>query len=79
MKPIGFDYPVNVKALYYIYKDRLVDIINLHSALHDCLVKHGVVTDDNYKIIATTDGSRVEIDRENPRTEVIIEEKEDGA
>ena len=53
--------------------------INLHSALHDCLVKHGVVTDDNYKIIATTDGSRVEIDRENARTEVIIEEKEDGA
>ena len=73
LKPHGIDYPVNVKAIYYIDKDRKVDIINLHSALHDCLVKHGVVTDDNYKIIATTDGSRVYIDRENPRTEVEIE------
>ena len=73
LKPHGINYPVNVKALYYIDKDRLVDIINLHSALHDCLVKHGVVVDDNYKIIATTDGSRVEIDRVNPRTEVEIE------
>ena len=68
LKPIGIDYPVNVKALYYIDADRVVDIINLHSALHDCLVKHGVVKDDNYKIIASTDGSRVYIDRENPRT-----------
>ena len=76
LKPIGIDYPVNVKAVYYIDKDRKVDIINLHSALHDCIVKHGVVKDDNYKIIATTDGSRVEIDRVNPRTEVEIEVKE---
>lgn len=73
MSPLGIDYPVNVKAIYYIDKDRKVDIINLHSALHDCLVKYGVVTDDNYKIIATTDGSRVEIDRANPRTDVEIE------
>lgn len=74
LSPLGIDFPVNVKAVYYIDKDRKVDIINLHSALHDCLVKHGVVKDDNYKIIATTDGSRVEIDRVNPRTDVEIEE-----
>lgn len=34
----------------------------------------GVVIDDNSKIIATMDGSRVEYDKENPRTEVIISE-----
>lgn len=67
------DFPINVKALYYMPSRRRVDLVNLHSALHDCLVKKGVILDDNCNIIVSTDGSRVYYDKENPRTEVIIE------
>ena len=66
------DYPVNIKALYYMPTKRKVDLINLHSALHDCLVKKGVLLDDNCSIIVSTDGSRVFYDKVNPRTEVYI-------
>ena len=66
------DYPVNVQAIYYMPTRRRVDLTNLHEALHDVLVKCEVLEDDNCKIIAATDGSRVRYDKENPRTEVII-------
>lgn len=66
------NYPVNIKALYYMPTRRKVDLINLHSALHDCLVKANVLYDDNCGIIISTDGSRVFYDKDNPRTEVYI-------
>ncbi len=70
---LGIDYAVNVKAVYYRQTKRRVDLNNLHSALHDCLVKAGVLEDDNYKIIARTDGSEVRFDKKNPRVEIEIE------
>ncbi len=54
-----------------------MDITNLHSALHDILVASGVLKDDSSlspRIVVGTDGSRVLVDRENPRTEVEITE-----
>jgi Holliday junction resolvase RusA-like endonuclease len=69
-KPI--DYKVNVKAIYYMPTHRQVDLINLHEALHDALVHYGIVKDDNSNIIHSTDGSYVDYDKENPRTEVEI-------
>lgn len=66
------NYPVNIKALYYMPSRKKVDLINLHSALHDCLVKANVLYDDNCGIIISTDGSRVFYDKDNPRTEVYI-------
>ena len=74
---LGIDYPVNVKALYYTDTRRRVDLINLHEALHDILVKYGCLTDDNSRIIVSTDGSRVLYDKDNPRTVVWIEEVEE--
>ena len=68
--PIG--YKVNVKAIYYMPTRRRVDLTNLHEALHDVLVHYGVVADDNSNIIHSTDGSYVDYDKENPRTEVEI-------
>lgn len=65
--------PVNVMAVYYMKTRGEVDLINLHSALHDILVKYRVVVNDNSKIIVSTDGSRVKYDKDNPRTEVFIE------
>lgn len=66
------DSPVNVKALYYRDSHRVVDLNGLNQCLHDVLIKYGVIADDNFKIVAGTDGSRVLYDKENPRTEVTI-------
>jgi Holliday junction resolvase RusA-like endonuclease len=66
------DYPISLKALYYMPTHKKVDLINLHSALHDCLVKKNVLLDDNCSIIVSTDGSRVYYDKNNPRTEIYI-------
>ena len=72
MANLGIDYPVNVKAIYYMPTRRRVDLTNLHEALHDILVHYNVLADDNFRIIASTDGSRVMHDKESPRTEIII-------
>ena len=66
--------PVNVKAIYYMGKRRVVDISNLHACLHDVLVNAAILEDDSCRIIVGTDGSRVRYDKDNPRTEVEIEE-----
>lgn len=74
-KRIG--YPVNVRAAFYMPCARRVDITNLLGALHDVLVKAGVLADDSSlseRIVVGVDGSRVFVDRENPRTEVEITE-----
>lgn len=69
---LSINEPVNVKATYYRKTKRRVDLTNLHEALHDMLVSYQVLVDDSFEIIRSTDGSTVEIDRENPRTEVEI-------
>lgn len=68
----NIDYPVNVKAVFYMETRRAVDITNLHQALHDILKKYGCVKDDNCNFIYSTDGSYVAYDKQNPRTEVTI-------
>lgn len=71
------DYPVTVKCLFYMPTKRLCDLTNLLEAIDDAMVKAGLLADDNYKIIASHDGSRVYQDKENPRTEVYITEFEE--
>lgn len=68
--------PFNVRALFYMDARRKADLVNLEQALCDLLVDNGIVEDDNYMIIASMDGSRVFVDKDNPRTEVTIEEIE---
>lgn len=71
-KGVHVDYPVNVRCVFYMPTRRRVDKSNLEAAIHDILVKSGLLTDDNRDIIAATDGSRVYYDKDNPRTEVYI-------
>lgn len=66
------DRTVNVKATFYMQTHRIVDLVNLQEALLDVLVKHRVLDDDNSRIVVSMDGSRVDYDKENPRTEVEI-------
>ena len=68
------DYPVNIRALFYMPTRRRVDLVNLQEALCDVLVVHRIIADDNYRIVASMDGSRVMYDKYHPRTEVEITE-----
>ena len=69
--------PVNVKCLYFMETLRRVDLVNLLEATMDCLVKYGCLKDDDSKIVKSHDGSRVLLDRENPRVEITITRVED--
>lgn len=71
-KGLKINYPVNVQCVYYMPTRRRVDLTNLMEATHDILVKYEVLEDDNCKIIQSVDGSRVEYDKDNPRTEIVI-------
>lgn len=66
------DFPVNVKCIFYMPTNRLCDLTNHLEAIDDVMVKAGLLKDDNYKILASHDGSRVMVDKNNPRTEVEI-------
>lgn len=68
---------VNVRCVYYMKTARRVDLANLIEATTDILVKARVLEDDNSKIVAAHDGSRVELDRKQPRVEIEIEEMEE--
>ena len=66
--------PVNIKCIFYRDSARRCDLTNLLEAIDDILIKYGVIADDNFTIIQSHDGSRVFIDRDNPRTEIVIED-----
>lgn len=68
---------VNVKAVYYMPNRRRVDLVNLLEATCDILVKAGVLADDCAAIVAGHDGSRVLLDRQNPRVEIEITRMEE--
>lgn len=68
---------VNVKAIYYMPNRRRVDLVNLLEATCDILVKAGVLDDDRATIVAAHDGSRVLLDRQNPRVEIEITRMEE--
>lgn len=76
-KDNAIDYAVNVKLIYYRADNRRTDLVNLQNATLDILVDANVLADDNYKIVASTDGSRVYVDKDNPRTEIYISKKGD--
>nr|DAM67755.1 MAG TPA: Endodeoxyribonuclease RusA [Caudoviricetes sp.] len=68
----GIDYPINLKCVYYRKTKHRVDLTNLLAATCDILTDCGVIADDNYKIIRSHDGSRVDFDKDNPRVEIEI-------
>lgn len=63
---------LNMQCLYYMPTRHRVDLVNLLQATCDILVKAKVIKDDNFKIIASHDGSRVLYDKENPRVEITL-------
>ena len=76
-KPI--DTPVNIRCVFYRENNIRCDLTNLLEAIDDILMKYGVIADDNFKILVSHDGSRVHVDKNNPRTEITIETARDFA
>lgn len=73
----NINYPVNIKAIFYMESRRRVDLTNLLEALDDMLVKAKVIEDDCRDIVASHDGSRVYWNKENPHIEVEIAKLEE--
>jgi Holliday junction resolvase RusA-like endonuclease len=78
-KGSAFSSPMNIKAHFYIDADRRCDISNFFEAVADMLVHYKVIEDDHRKIIRSWDGSRIFVDRKNPRTEIWLEPVTDEA
>ena len=70
--PAPIDYPVNCQYIMYRSTNRVFDALNGCEAVDDVLVKYGILEDDNFKIVAGHDGTRVRVDKDNPRIEITI-------
>lgn len=76
-RSVQINKPVNIKCLFYLPTRRKCDLTNLLEAIDDVLVKVGLLSDDNYTVVAAHDGSRVYYDKDNPRTVIYITEIEE--
>lgn len=65
--------PLNVQCKFFLKTNRRVDLLNLLATTDDLLVESGIILDDNKNIVVSHDGSRVYVDKENPRCEITIE------
>lgn len=66
------DYPIILVCKFFMQTLRVVDLSALYEGIQDTLVKMEILKDDNFNIIIGHDGSRVLLDRNNPRTEITI-------
>lgn len=62
--------PASICALFYMDAARKVDAVNLYQGLSDLLEARGCVDDDT--VFKDWDGSRVYVDKKDPRVEVTI-------
>lgn len=72
IKQLHITKPINLKCIFYKDKNFKSDLSGYLQAIQDALVHVGMIEDDNHYIIQSLDGSRVFLDRENPRIEVEI-------
>jgi Holliday junction resolvase RusA-like endonuclease len=64
--------PINLCVRFYMETRRATDLSNLLEGIQDVLVKCQIIADDDYKIVASLDGTRASYDKNNPRMEVEI-------
>ena len=69
-----FEMPMILKCHFYIQQNRRTDLSNLLEGDQDLLVEAEIIKDDNFNIIIGHDGSRVFVDKENPRIELWLQE-----
>lgn len=66
------DEPIELSCVFSMPTRRRVDLTNLLQSVCDILVHYGILKDDNSKIVASFDGSRVRYDKEFPGTIIKI-------
>lgn len=66
----SIDYSINLKIEFYVPDKRKRDIANYVEAIQDILVKYEILKDDNHNIVTSLDGTRMYIDKLNPRVEI---------
>lgn len=69
---LPIDFKCNLKCVFYKDKNYKSDLTGYLQAIQDALVKAKLLLDDNTDIVYSTNGSRVELDRNNPRIEIEI-------
>ena len=69
-KPI--DVPVEITCIFFRESHVRCDLTNLLEAVDDLLVHEHIIQDDDFRHIVSHDGSRVYVDKENPRVEIEI-------
>lgn len=65
-------YPVNLQCRFFMKNRGRCDLSALYEGIQDVLVEIGVLADDNWKIVASHNGSGVSVDPLTPRMEIII-------
>lgn len=71
LEPI--DKAINLKCIFYKDKNYKSDLMGYMQAIADALVKARLLADDNSNIVVSTNGSKVLLDKLNPRIEVEID------
>jgi Holliday junction resolvase RusA-like endonuclease len=66
------DQPILLVCKFFMQTKRIVDLSALYEGVQDTLVKMEILADDNFNIVVGHDGSRVLLDRKNPRVEIAI-------
>lgn len=78
IKPANpIDYPVNLKCRFFVRTRGAVDLSALYEGIQDILVELKILADDEWKIVASHDGSGVEWDPDRPRMEITITRRDD--
>lgn len=71
-------YTSNLRCYFFMPTIGTVDLSALYEGIQDVMKEVGIIVDDNYRIIAGHDGSRVFYDPDNPRMEICIKKMADG-
>jgi len=73
LPPMEIDFPVNIRARFYVRRASKVSLVSLEEALLRVLVDCNVIKGYGSQIVVSMDGSRVWSDEKRPRTEIQIE------
>jgi len=65
-------FPVRLRVKIFRKSDRVFDYVNIVQNLFDCIVKEGLLPDDSAKYLIPV-FDPYQVDKNNPRTEIIIE------
>lgn len=67
-------YPINVQLVFYYPTQHRKDLDNSASTILDCMVKAGVIEDDDVKHVNELYCFFSGYDKENPRVEILLED-----